>query len=170
METYTLEGETYYYKNGKWLDSSYLSVPFAMVSKLNKLLNTDAILNKDFKEVCAMIDKAKADENYVLALNLANKLANKSGSCDLQMLLPRITSLYRAIGNPKKAIAVADEYIEKYDKEVFSPMLFTSVAAAYCDLEDYETARIYADKAYSMGKTNNQENLMLVYSRIDAKK
>ena len=38
MDTYTYDGEKYYYKNGKWLTSTYTSASLAIVSKLNQLL------------------------------------------------------------------------------------------------------------------------------------
>ena len=37
METYILDGENYYYNNGRWLASNYMSAPMAQVSRLNKL-------------------------------------------------------------------------------------------------------------------------------------
>ena len=47
-------------------------------------------------------------------------------------------------------------------------MLFTSIAAAYCDIEDYETAREYANKAYAKFKGHSDEELFLVYKRIES--
>ena len=37
MDTYMLDGEKYYYNNGKWLTSSFMSAPMAQVSRLNKM-------------------------------------------------------------------------------------------------------------------------------------
>lgn len=170
MEKYLCEGKTYYYQNGKWFDSSYISVHQSMVSKLNKLLDKDKIVQQDFSEACKTIDRAKEEGNLTLALEMSNRLIVECRTWDIQLLLPRITSIYRAIGNPNKAIQVSDEYIEKYGKEVYSPMLFTSIAAAYCDLGDYVKAKEYADRANVMGKTSNESDLIVVYKRIKSKK
>lgn len=167
METYTLDGEKYYYKNGKWLNSSYMTVPTSLVSKLNKLLTADVdITEKSIDELIEIIDGAKNGNNIQLALKAAECAIDKANETELRKLLPRTTSIFRQIGQSQKAIDTAERLIEKYGKAVWSPALFTSIAAAYCDLDQLETARKYANRARALSGANSSVELMSVYSRL----
>ena len=72
------------------------------------------------------------------------------------------------ITNPEiqTVIKNRNKYLEKYGKHVASPFLYTSLAAAYCDVSDFDNAKKYADKAYSYGRTENHSDLIAVYQRI----
>ena len=47
-----------------------------------------------------------------------------------------------------------------------SAPLYTSVAAAYCDIHDYLSAKKYADKAFAIGGGKAAGELSSVYGRI----
>ena len=66
------------------------------------------------------------------------------------------------------AIALNREMHGKYGRDVFSVPLYTSVAAAYCDVGDFETAKKVCDYAYFRqgGGTGEKNELSLVYRRI----
>ena len=76
-------------------------------------------------------------------------------------------TLSQEIGVTQKAI---DFWME--NKQIFtsclSVPLLTSLAAAYCDVGNYELAKKCADRAYAIqgGSQNYQSELSLVYARI----
>ena len=167
MEAYTLNGEKYYYKNGKWLTSSYMTVPSALTSQLNKLLVKDVdISGKSVNELIDIIDGAKNGNNIQLALKAAECALKKAKTPEIRKLLPRTTSIYRHIGQSQKAIEVAEQYTRKYGKDVYTSALYTSIAAAYCDLEQLDMARKYANMALAFSGGNGSGELKSVYSRL----
>ena len=167
MDKYELDGEKYYYKNGKWLTSSYMSVPTAMISRLNKLLvEKEDITEKTVEELIEILDGAKQSENTQLALRTAERAIDIANVSETRMLLPRLTSLYRQIGRPQKAVEIAEKYMELHKKDVWSPALFTSVAAAYCDLDQLELSRKYANRAKALLGNNSSPELISVYARL----
>ena len=95
-------------------------------------------------------------------------LAKFSNSKDFYTsVFPIITSCYRAKGQPQKAI---DFWME--NKKIFvsclSVPLLTSLAAAYCDVGNYDLAKMCANRAYAMqgGSLHYQTELSMVYGRI----
>lgn len=162
---FELDGEIYYYTNGKWIDSKYMSVPSSIVSRLNRMLTlSEDFSEKSMAELIKTIDVAKLSENTQLAIKAAETGLKKADLAGVRMLLPRLTSLYRISGRPQKAIDVYEEYLAKYGKSIHSPSLFTSLAAAYCDLELTEEARKYANKANAMA--SGDPELISVYARL----
>lgn len=51
-------------------------------------------------------------------------------------------------------------------EKVWSAALFTSIAAAYCDIDNYETARKFANLARSISGMESSPELISVYKRI----
>lgn len=172
MKKILFENETYYFNQGKvyQLDGGLYEVPTS-VSK--KVLNF-YYQNIDYKkleeaELMEYLKQLKLSEFYDNCLTVIGYGLNKfSASFDFyKTVFPIITSCYRAVGQPQKAI---DFWIE--NKQIFtsclSVPLLTSLAAAYCDVGDYELAKKYANRAYAMqgGGKNYQTELSLVYERI----
>lgn len=167
MQTYELEDNKYYYNNGKWLTSSFTTPPLAVVSKLNKLLiNQEDFSQKTMDELLEIIDRSRASENIQLAAQAIEAALRIATLPELRSLLPRLTSNYRKIGRAKSAIEIADSYLEEYGRQLWSPALFTSLAAAYCDLDDYEKGKHLADRARSISGTEASPELVSVYKRI----
>lgn len=167
MEEYYLDGEKYYCKNGKWLDACYRAVPLAIVSKLNQLmLKSTDFESKTLEELLKIIDSARESENIQLAAQALEAAIRKASVGEIRNLLPRLTSNYRKLGRPQTAIDISKSYTEEYKKKVWSPALFTSVAAAYCDLENYDTARKFANLARSISGAEASIELISVYKRI----
>ena len=51
-----MDGELFYYKNGKWLDSHFVAVPTTIMHKLNKLvLDSDDFKMKSAEELLDII-------------------------------------------------------------------------------------------------------------------
>ena len=101
-----------------------------------------------------------------LALKFYEEAARRADSETMAYLLPRISSCYRSNGQPKKAINTFIRAVEMFGESIASHVFLTSVAAAYCDIGDYESAKKCCNKAYA--KLNGQRNdeLSLVYKRI----
>lgn len=167
MDTYIYDGEKYYYKNGKWLTSTYTSAPLAIVSKLNQLLiKNEDLGGNNYDELITIIDGARMSDNYQLAaqaLEVAIRIASED---DIRKLLPRLTSNYRKLGRSQTAIDISKAYTDQYGKKVWSAALFISIAAAYCDIDNYETARKFANLAQSISGMESSPELISVYKRI----
>ena len=166
MEKYTLDGESYYYKNGKWLDSHFVSVPMSMMQKLNKLiLDSDDYRMKSAEELMEIIDNSKGSENLQLAGRALEDALDKANSVEVRKILPRLTSFLRKMGDSQRAIQICKDYTAQYGKAVYSSPLFTSIAAAYCDIGDFTTAKKFADRAFAFDGKGSGE-LSSVYGRI----
>lgn len=167
MEKYFMDGEEYTYRNGKWLDSRYTIAPLAVANKLNQLL----IKNTDFEamsieELLKIIDGSRKSDNIQLAAQVLETAIRKASVDEIRKLLPRLTSNYRKLGRPQTAIDISKIYTDEYKKKVWSPALFTSIAAAYCDIDDYEVARKFANLARSISGQEASVELVSVYKRI----
>ena len=80
--------------------------------------------------------------------------------------MPVETSLLRLAHTPQKAIELYEMQVAKFGKEVESPQLLTSIAAAYCDVRDYANAKRLCDRAYAWG--GHSYELSAVYGRMKA--
>lgn len=165
MDKYELDGETYYFNNGKWLTSNYMSVPTAVVGKLNKLLTVDTS-KKSVHELIKLLDGAKQGENNQYALKIANGALEIANISEIRQLLPRVTSLYRKNNQAQKAIDVAIEYINRYGDKVESSALYTSMAAAYCDIDNLDLARKCVNRAMALSAGNSSAELNNVFMRL----
>lgn len=168
MTEYYVDGEKYYYNKGQWLSSNFTLAPLSVVSKLNKLvIEKMDFESKSVKELHEIIDKARLSENYQLAAQALESAIRKVTVNEIRFLLPKLTSNYRKLGRSQTAIDLGKSYIDKYKSAVWSSALFTSIAAAYCDIDDFENARINAKKARSMSGPVMGKELELVYERIE---
>ena len=170
MQKINYDGEVFYYNenDGKFLDSTFAEVPVS----INLKLAEQFYYNQDFKtfDVNNLFEFIKNSKNAGL-FNLSkdacefgvNKFSNDYGF--MKKVLPIYTSNYRELRQPEKAI----EIFKKYGSYQYQSIaLFTSIAAAYTDLRDYETALKYANLAYARqgGGTGEKNELSLVYRRI----
>ena len=139
----------------------------AKVSELNKLIvNSDDFKMMSAEELMRIIDGAKGSDNLFLAGKALEDALDKANSREIRTILPRLSSFLRKQGNPQKAIDVCKEYCSKHGKDVWSGPLFTSIAAAYCDIEDYDTAKKFADRAFAISGARTSGELSSVYGRI----
>lgn len=168
MKTYYLDGEKYYYDKGRWLTSRYMVVPTSKLSRLNKLLIAEEDLSsKTLEQLMAIIDGARNDNNNLfLAINAANRALEIADVRKIRYILPKVTSNYRRAGQPRKAVDIGEHYLTKHGDFIASGALYTSLAAAYCDLQDYVTARAYANKALKIEGDYRSDELKIVFSRI----
>lgn len=103
-----------------------------------------------------------AAESYKEAKVLADLL-----HMDGEFLHPLIVDCYRNALNPKAAIQYFDELKRVYDPSfIFNVDLLTSVAAAYCDDEQWEMAEQTLYKAKDANKGEFSDEMYLVRDRI----
>lgn len=81
---------------------------------------------------------------------------------------PMITSCYRRLEQPNEAISYWHWMKDKpfYDSGL-SKALFTSLAAAYIDINDYQSAERFAKWAYKESNGNPDIELQIVYGMIN---
>ena len=170
MEKVEFEGNVYYFNKGFVYDESFIEVPTIIGDKVAEVYFS----KYDYKQM---------DEVELVAYIKHLKRAEKLGKCITAIeygidkfylsisfyttVFPIMTSCYRHLGQPQKAI---DFWMSK--KDVFasclSTPLLTSLAAAYCDIGNYDLAKYCADKAYALqgGGQGYKSELSLVYLRI----
>ncbi|MGN0812326.1 MAG: hypothetical protein ACI4MQ_02305 [Candidatus Coproplasma sp.] len=168
MEKIEFEGEVYYVNKNVFYDSSFMQVSKEISDKLaaHYLKNKDVSkLNKE--QLLEYIKSIKNMEEHALCINTINDgLKIYKDTSFVKDVLPILTSCYRAIGRPRDAISIAKQYLKDYLCD--SVALFTSMAAAFCDVGEYEEAKKYAGIAYAQqgGGVGYQNELSLVYARI----
>ena len=170
MEKFLFENETYYFDKGKLYDSTFIEVAKAESKKvLSSYYAQTDYQSLEEAELLEYLKLLKLSEFYEPCLEAINfGLVKFECSQDFyKTVFPIITSCYRALKKPQKAI---DFWME--NKSIFtsclSVPLLTSLAAAYCDIGNYVLAKKCADRAYAIqgGSKNYQTELSLVYGRI----
>ena len=170
MEKIIFENEIYYFSKGIIYDDSFLEVP----KKISQKILISYYKNIDYKlfeetDLLEHLKQLKTSGFYNDCLTAIEYGLNKfTASYDFyKTVFPIITSCHRALGEPQKAV---DFWME--NKSIFasclSVPLLTSLAAAYCDVGNYELAKKCANKAYAIqgGSKNYQTELSLVFQRI----
>lgn len=172
MEKILFENEIYYFDKGKTyhFDGGLYETETMISKKVLKFYYKHIDYKKlEEAELLEFLKQLKLSEFYEDCLKVIEYGLEKfTASFDFyKTVFPIITSCYRAIGQPQKAI---DFWME--NKRIFtsclSVPLLTSLAAAYCDIGNYELAKKCANRAYAMqgGGKNYQTELSLVYERI----
>lgn len=171
--TVEIDGEIYRFINGQWVDSMFLVPPRDILVKIvRELYNFDSLADYSTEKLREQLLYCKNENMLAETIAFADELqsryeagvygrANVSG---LHWLLPVRTSIYRLIGYPMGAIKIYHNAISRFGDGVLSGPLYTSVAAAYCDLCDYETALEMCKKAWALGEKSLELNA--VYERI----
>lgn len=168
MKEYILDGEKYRFNGKRWIDSRGFIAPTGLYGKLNALLSKD----NDFEtmtdeELLDYAAKVKEGENFTLSIKALETLIERENKSMLRSALPRLTSCYRKMGRVDDAIALAEKYLSNKEFYVASPALYTSLGAAYCDIDNYEMARACANKAYALDGGKGSGELSALYGRIN---
>ena len=166
METIEYNGEIYSRRNAKWTDSRNLVVHEMLQRFLNQLYLEQLDYSKyTINDLVAEGDKFKDSSSYQSAIIFYEKALVDCDEVTYKYILPRITSCYRKNNMPRKVIDLFSETKRKYGTDFITPVLLTSVAAAYCDLNEYENALRCCKWAYKKFGGFNP-NLSNVYTRI----
>ena len=170
VKTIELDDRTYYYDGKNFFDDAFIILRGVELQKVaGKYYDgfdyeqfSPSVLLKYIQRLKGndLIYKAKKVSEYGL-----NKYPKEFDFVD--RVLPIFTSCCRKMNRPQEAIAVAEKFFSRLGSSVF---LCTSLAAAYCDLGDYEKAKTYALTAYAKqgGGTGYRNELALVFARLKA--
>ncbi len=160
-------GKTYTRRCEKWVDSENLIVQKSLQMELNKeyamILSS---IDLSLEEYIAEGDIFKSSGSIGIALTFYEEAVKKADCKAMAYILPRMTSCYRKNGQPQKAIDILAYASNTFGKNMVTPTLLISVAAAYCDIEDYVRAKKCCDRAYCELNGKYSEELSLVYKRI----
>ena len=159
--------KTYTRNDSKWIDRDYMVVHETLQRELNQLyLKTLDLSSYSLKDLISEGDKLKDSYAYDYAIAFYEKAVEICDEETLKYILPRITSCYRHEKRPKKAIELFSYAKGKYGEDFITPVLLTSVAAAYCDLKEYENALRCCRWAYKHFNGDFDPNLSNVFARI----
>ena len=146
--------------------SRHIIVCESMQNILNQLyLKTIDCSNYSVAELVAEGDRLKESTSYSNAIYFYEKALEECDEVTYKYILPRITSCYRKCNIPRKVIDLFAETKSLFGTDFITPVLLTSVAAAYCDLKEYENALKCCRWAYkTFGEFS--PNLHNVWERI----
>jgi tetratricopeptide (TPR) repeat protein len=170
MEEILFENELYYFDNGKLYDENFIETP-NITSRQVLTHYYNSIDYKSFNEenLINFLKQLKTSEFYEACLKIIDYGLNKfAHSLNLRRrIIAMKLSCHRALNQPQKAIEYWNDNQDIFSSCISVPLL-TSLAAAYCDVKNYELARKYANKAYALqgGSLNYTSELSLVYQRI----
>lgn len=166
MEKVEYNGEIYTRRNSKWVDGSNLAVCESLQRTLNRLYLEQLDYSQyTVDELVAEGDKFKESSSYQSAISFYEKALESCDEVTYKYVLPRITSCYRKSNMPQRVVDLFTETKKIFGTDFITPVLLTSVAAAYCDLQEYENALRCCKWAYkTFGEFN--PNLSNVYARI----
>lgn len=157
----TYEGKQYIRRNSKWVGTDNLVVPTHLQDTLNRMVAEEDLSPLSYEEIKAEGDRYKDSESFRLAVRYYEEALKKADSRRrVAALLPRITSCYRKLGLPQQVIHLLADMKEKYGEGIISPVLLTSVAAAFCDLGEPENALRCCRWGYKLQKDRGHEASM----------
>ena len=167
-EEYMLDGEKYYLIRGRWVDSHNTTVSKEELYKLNELrLRHLNLSSMSTNEIIDLAQSMKDSDDLIYSVKLFDELLKRRNDAGtVHSILPRYTSILRKLERPKEAIDMFEKYYSKFGKSIYSPALFTSLAASYCDLGNWIEARNKANMAKAMSGGDASLELISVYARI----
>ena len=167
MDVIIYNGKTYRRTNSKWVGTDCLAVSETLQIELNKaFIETLDLSAYSVGELIREGDKFKESFSYTSAILFYEKALERSNEQTALLILPRISSCLRLARRSKRVVELFADARSKYGDDRMTPTILTSVAAAYCDLKEYETAHRLCRWAYKLSPGNADQNLMNVFSRI----
>ena len=168
MDELVFNGKKYMRHTDRWTDENYVVVPEVMQRKLNERLLQDIDFSAlSVNDAVKEADKYKRSGDQLTAIKCYEVAISKGTQRDIAYIIPRISSCYRAVKMPEAAIQLLSDYRKRFGTKVINAAMFTSAAAAYCDMGKWEEAKKCIDRAYAMGGSSRE--ISAVYHRIEAK-
>ena len=170
-KTVEIDGEIYRKINGKWVDSLYLVPALDALQKIVRAsCDFESLEKYSNDELEEFIKEFKSYQLYSEGARVVDVLyaryCEKRDLDKIRWILPVSTSIYRSMGSSQLSIDFYKQAITQHGSYVNSPALLTSVAAACCDVGNYEAAKKLCDRAYATGGYSIE--LSGVYERIKA--
>ena len=167
MESLEYKGKMYSRYTNKWVDKNNMVVHLSLQHELNTIYaNSLDLSGMSSQELVTEGDKYKEDESYLLAIRFYEQALEICDNKTFKYILPRISSCYRKSNNPQKAIDLFAETKRLFGVEMLTPVLLTTAAAAYCDLNEIDNAKKCANRAYALCNGNCSQELISVFARI----
>ena len=155
--------------NGLWVDADGIILPDNMQKKMNSRFEHNIVISSlSVEDAIKLGDEFRNSASLNLAIKYFEHAAKIAPKAELAYILPRLTSCYRSVGFPQKAIDILTYASKKYGPDMVSIPLLTSAAAAYCDMGDYAKARKCCNRAYYKSNNNPGNELHMVYKRIES--
>lgn len=166
--TLEVDGKTYYYDGKYFFDESFILLQGEELQKVSEAhfgeTKYEALC---WEELLAFAKELKTKGLYSKAKTVIEYGLKKYCDCEvfIYRILPVFTSCCREIGLPKYALEIAESYYPAIEPSV---ALCTSLAAACCDIKNYEKAKWYAKMAYAKqgGGQGYKTELSLVFLRL----
>ena len=168
MQKIELDGRIYYYNGKYFCDENFFVLEGAILGAVSreyyKSVQVDTLSNDDFMEYVVNLKKCGLVYEARKMIEKGFVERGKDGSL-LFKLLPVYTSCCREMNQPQRAIACAEKLLPICGG---SSATYTSLAAAYCDVGDYENAKRCAGIAYAKqgGGQGYTTEVSLVFKRI----
>ncbi len=175
MDCNTVEynGKVYSRQSGKWTEASGCVAPSHLQNKLNQIVfDREVKANAHNPQLLTEVgDVYKEGASYGLAIQcyqLAIEVAQASPESYglVRYILPRMTSCLRKQGRADEVVKMFSYVKEKYGADVMDHVLLTSIAAAFCDLRQYEKAGICCERALQLCGDRPTDALQSVLERI----
>ena len=179
----------------KWVDESFVIVSDALQEILSKEYSSKifraAIETQSFQtqwnlfddkpanppdlsklyicDIVMIADRCREISSFYRSLLCFEYIVAHADMKTVAGVFPRMTSCYRKLGLPKRAISLATHARKRLGNEVLTASLLTSVGAAYCDLEQCDKARICFNQALELSNHTPSKELSLAIERLQKK-
>ena len=167
MGTVVYDGVEYHKVRDKWVDANCVMAPKGIQNELDflqlKQMNLD---DYNVYQLMKLGDEFKNGSSIGFAIKCYNKALEKSDKYETSRILPRLTSCLRKQGKADEAVKVYSQMKAKWGADLFGYVALTSIAAAYCDLGEYEDAKKCCNKAYALEDGHCSGELASVFGRI----
>ena len=168
FETIEVNGQRYFYDGNHFFDEYFLILQGAEQKEVVEAYFAQTDYTKFNAEALLLFIKKLKANDLIFRAKKAIDYALEKFKDDgrfLYRVLPLYTSCCREMGKPKEAIAAAQKYA---GENGYSAVLCTSLAAAYCDIQDYENAKRFVRMAYAKqgGAQGYQNEVSMVMLRI----
>ena len=167
MIRFEFEDEIFYYVRGRFTDEHFMTLN----ETKQKQVSNFYFGTVDYKSMCmeALFEFIKETKNanaiYITKDACEHFLQTFNDRSYIKQILPLLSSSYRLMHLPEKAADLENDYpFSIYGTTAYC----TSVAAAYCDLREYNIALKIVKKVNAMhGNFNGEKTeLSVVYDRI----
>jgi len=138
----------YVYRDGSWFDKkSFQAPPYVTIKKLEVLLNDsmddDISSSTDISQLSVRQHDAKQADNTKLAIRIAERILEiQPGRL---RTIASLSSLYRKELNSEKALEITEPY-----KDSENAPIQCSRAAALCDRQKWEEAKMHLDRSFKL--------------------
>ncbi len=164
------DGENYYYDRGKFYDGTFCEMPQkesrAVAEYYFSQIDVSAMSFNDFIAYLNDLDNGGFYGECMQAIERGFEIFKNEREY-ATVTLPKLLKMYRLQNRAADGALLWQNVWQKKLYEVESAPLYTVLGAIYADLENWEQAERYANKAYNMLGGKKNEHLSSLYMRIN---